>query len=139
MCDVLAEAHAARFVHRDIRPECVFLQATADGEVVKVLDFGLATLRDGSDSGGGEDWRADIHGLGAMVYRMLTGVAATTGEAGGEPHGELTSPRELVPTIPASVDAIVMQALSPDPARRPGARELANQFVIALLSASRQD
>lgn len=141
VCDVLAEAHAAGFVHRDIRPESVFLQATADGEVVKVLDFGLATLRDGGDSGsgGGEGWRADIHGLGAMVYRMLTGVMATAGKAGGEPNGELASLRELVPAIPAAVDAIVMQALSTDPARRPGAREFANQFVIALLSASRQD
>jgi len=139
VCDVLAEAHAAGFVHRDIRPECVFLQSTADGEVVKVLDFGLATLRDGGDSGGSEDWRADIHGLGAMAYRMLTGVAPTAGEAGVELNRELTSPRGLVPAIPEAVDAIVMQALSPDPARRPGARELANQFVIALLSASRQD
>lgn len=163
VCDVLAETHAAGLAHRDIRAANVFVQSTADGETIKVLDFGLATLTDESESGGasesnesdgigsavvetkrlegqGSDWRSDIFGLGAMAYRMLTGESPPTGaEAVSGDRQSPTSMREIDPTIPAPIDAIVMQALSPDPARRPGAREFANQFVIALLSVSRHD
>jgi DNA-binding response OmpR family regulator len=141
VCDVLAEAHAAGLVHHDVRPANVFLHAAADGEVVKVLDFGLATLgvargADDADAvylaperreGRPYDARADVYSLGVMVYRMLTGDA-------GEPRPL----GEVDPTIPEPVDAIVRQALSPEPGRRPGARDLANQFVMALLAASRR-
>ena len=44
VCDVLAEVHAQDLVHRDIKPENIFLQQTNRGEVVKVLDFGIAKL-----------------------------------------------------------------------------------------------
>lgn len=131
VCDVLGEAHAAGLVHRDIRSGNVFLHETADGEVVKVRDFGLATLQGGVDSEEEEasvDSRSDIFALGAMAYQMLTGV---------EPGTAPRRPAEIDPAIAAPVDAVIMQALSPDPARRPSAREFANQFVIALLSANR--
>jgi len=146
VCDVLEEAHAAGLVHRDVRTEKVFVQTTADGECIKLLDFGLATLegngheRPGQSAGasggvGSGRPAADVYGLGAMVYRMLTGEAVPAASSAGA--RSLRSLRDVDPKIPAPIDAIVMQALSPDPARRPSARELANQFVIALLSASR--
>ncbi len=160
VCDVLAEAHAAGLVHRDIRPANVFVHSAADGEVVKVLDFGLATLMDDAESGdasvsdqdypagsasaatGGreKDWRVDIFGLGAMAYQMLSGAPpVTAGTIDDEGRQGPRSLREIDPSIPAPIDAIVMQALSTDRGRCPAAREFANQFVIALLSASRSD
>lgn len=44
VCDVLTEAHASGIVHRDIKPDNIFLHRTRRGEVVKVLDFGIAKL-----------------------------------------------------------------------------------------------
>ena len=49
ICDVLVEAHAIGLIHRDIKPENVFLHRARYGEVIKVLDFGIAKLL-GTDS-----------------------------------------------------------------------------------------
>ena len=46
VCSVLAQAHAAGIVHRDIKPSNVFLHHGKDEELVKVIDFGIAKLRD---------------------------------------------------------------------------------------------
>jgi eukaryotic-like serine/threonine-protein kinase len=146
VCSGLAEAHDAGIVHRDLKPEnLMVVRRRDDSEHVKVLDFGLAKLRErsaGISTGGqvlgtpyymapeqvrGEeiDTRADIYGLGATLYRVLT----------GEPPFEAPSPmsvlskhltEDVIPprdrfpggALPAEADAIVLRAMAKSPGDR---------------------
>jgi serine/threonine-protein kinase len=103
----LEHAHRAGLIHRDLKPENVIVEYRADGsEVPRIVDFGIAVLRDpdgdahsskltadgivvgtpqymAPEQAMGEaiDHRVDLFALGVAVYEMLAGVAPFTGSA----------------------------------------------------------
>lgn len=134
-------------VHRDIKPSNILVTQDASlGELVKILDFGIAKLMQ-PDSGqtncfmgtlaysspeqmeGRElDPRSDIYSFGIMMYQMLTGkmpLRADTHNFGGWYKAHHTQmPRliaEAVPNIkvPKALDTLIFSCLEKDPANRP--------------------
>mgnify|MGYP001554368698 CR=1 FL=1 len=110
ICRALSAAHSKGVVHRDMKPENVFLQRTGDGEeIVKIVDFGIAQLKPSNEeaaaasthrrltrtgmifgtpeymapeqaSGKHADLRCDIYAVGIILFELFTGAVPFTGE-----------------------------------------------------------
>ncbi len=162
ICDVLAEAHALGIVHRDVKPANIFLHATHRGEVVKVLDFGIAkwigdtaleknlTLDNqvigtpvymAPERIGNKpyDGRADVYSLGVMLYQMLAGrppFQSSDNEIMVVAIQHLTVEPEslgrLRPELPPPLETLVMQTLIKDYQARPTVLELARKLARIL-------
>jgi serine/threonine-protein kinase len=136
----LSYAHRHGVVHRDVKPGNVLI--TSDGQV-KVTDFGIARAI-GKDEqitqtglvmgtatyfspeqaqGLDVDGRSDIYALGVVLYEMLTGRPPFSGDTPvsiAYQHVKETpaTPRSFNPTISASLEAVVLQAMAKLPAER---------------------
>jgi serine/threonine-protein kinase len=137
----LAEAHAKGLIHRDVKPENVIIN---DNGTVKVADFGLAravtsqtvTSTQGVLLGtvaylspeqverGIADARSDVYAAGLMLFEMLTGTKAFTGDtaihvAYQHVHGGVPTPSSRVAGLPTELDDLVAVATARDPDERP--------------------
>ena len=135
-------AHREGLVHRDLKPGNVMIEPTESGEPrVFVMDFGIARptsggeiTSDGSFMGTpaysapeqvrGDsksiDRRTDVYGLGATLYRVLSGAPPFEGPTSAVIYEVLESePKPLRPLgIPADVETIVLKCLEKDPEQR---------------------
>lgn len=134
----LGAAHAAGFIHRDVKPENVLI---ADDGRIKIGDFGLARAVTSSTSTGAligtvayispelvlgkpADERSDVYSVGIMLYEMLTGRQPFEGEvpiqvAYQHVNGTVGPPSALVPGLAAEVDELVQWCTANDPEKRP--------------------
>lgn len=163
----LETAHAAGLVHRDLKPQNLFMTRTG---IVKLLDFGVAMAL--SDVEGAEgarprgfaifgtpeymapeqvagepvDERCDIYALGCVLYQLLTGVCPFSGTSGVAIMGkQLRDAPEsfalIAPdrVLPAAIEAIVMRALSKSRDERyPNARAMREALEAALARTERR-
>jgi serine/threonine protein kinase len=143
----LEAAHALGVVHRDLKPDNVFVTTSGGGPVLKLLDFGIAKLRQAHEFQKGltrpgmvmgtpeymapeqlyaaeqVDHRADLYSLGAMLYEALAGVRPADGDDATQIIAQVTLGRvqpllEREPSLPAGLAAAIHRALDPEPDRR---------------------
>jgi eukaryotic-like serine/threonine-protein kinase len=165
VCRALARAHAVGIVHRDIKPDNIFLCDVGGSEpFVKLLDFGIAkaTLdtapesrtRTGAMMGTpyymspeqfagtkNIDFRTDLWSLGVVAFECLTGArpfeAETIGALVIAVHaGEIPIPSAVRAGLPAAMDAWFLRACARDPAARfQSALEFSEAFTRAVAGA----
>ena len=159
----LAAAHKHRIVHRDLKPANIMLVAdpiAPGGERVKLLDFGIAKLTEGTKNptqsnvimgtptymspeqckgAGGVDERSDVYSLGVVLFEMLAGRPPFISDGGGEIIGmHLFAPlpdlAQLSPQSSGPLVALVTSLLAKDRKLRPAMAD-----VAAVLAELRMD
>jgi serine/threonine-protein kinase len=144
ICKALAAAHEKGIVHRDMKPENVFLTGEVERPHAKVIDFGISKAGDapgtaltktgmimGTPSymapeqakGDRVDHRVDIYATGAILYCCLTGKRPfdrndPTATLAAVLTEEPQRPRELNPQIPERLELVIQRAMSKDPKER---------------------
>jgi len=147
LADALDHAHSFGFIHRDLKPENVFLCESAEGDVVRVLDFGSVKLQMetgpkltafGTTLGSpyymspeqamgklDVDQRTDVFAIAAILWEMITGKVAFEGNNVAQILMKIVNQDPAPPSTltdrkyPPSIDDVVLRGLSKDKTKRP--------------------
>lgn len=155
LASALAHAHQNQIVHRDIKPQNILMDP--DGNV-KITDFGIAMALSATSytqtnsvlgtvhylspeqaRGGAANKKSDIYSLGIVMFELLTGRLPFSGESAVSialKHLQTETPslREIVPSLPQSLENVVFKATAKNPQHRyQSADELAEDLSTVLL------
>lgn len=135
----IIEAHKNNIIHRDIKPQNILIK---DDGTVKIADFGIATVSDAvqltqTDTvlgsvhylapelarGEAASFQSDIYALGITLYEMLTGKAPYNGDtpvqiAMKHMREDIPSVRDFNPTVPQSLENVIIAATAKNKAHR---------------------
>jgi serine/threonine protein kinase len=143
----LQAAHREGIVHRDLAPTNVLVAKQGGTDIVKVTDFGLSMLTEGSADATEThltavgvrigtptymapeyieeyelDHRADLYGLGVMLYEMLVGEPPYQGRPykvmDAHVNAPIPKPSAKMPSVPAWLDDLVLKLMAKKPADR---------------------
>lgn len=142
----MAESHRAGVVHRDLKPDNIFLARGAGGlPVPKVLDFGISKLLETqsfcltgektmlgtpyymapeqASSARDVDARSDLYAIGVILYHALSGRVPFAGSSLAQVlsqilHAQPVPLQERVPDVPQAIERVVLRAIEKDPAAR---------------------
>ena len=139
LTDGMAHAHDSYIIHRDIKPQNIMMLSNG---VIKITDFGVATALNSTQltqtnsvmgtvhylppeqaNGKGSTIRSDIYSMGIMMYELLTGHVPYKGESAVEialKHLKepIPSIRKELPSIPQSIENIILKATAKNPKNR---------------------
>ena len=139
LTDGVNNAHASYIIHRDLKPQNIMIQ---DNGEIKITDFGIAMALNNTQltqtnsvmgsvhylppeqaSGKGATVKSDIYSMGIMFFELLTGTLPFRGDnaveiAFKQIKDDIPSVRELNPSIPQSVENIVLKATAKNPKNR---------------------
>ncbi len=139
LTDGLTHAHESYIIHRDIKPQNIMI---LDNGMVKITDFGIAMALNATQltqtnsvmgsvhylppeqaNGKSATVKGDIYSLGIMMYELLTGSVPFKGDNAVEialkhMKEKMPSIRKINPTIPQSVENIILKATAKNPKNR---------------------
>ena len=137
--DGISEAHNSYIIHRDLKPQNIMIKE--DGSI-KITDFGIAMALNSTQltqtnsvmgsvhylppeqaSGKGSTIRSDIYSMGILFYELLTGSLPFKGDNAVEialkqMRDEIPSVRKKNPSIPQSVENVILKATAKNPKNR---------------------
>ncbi len=154
LCDVLASAHAAGVIHRDLKLDNAFVLDApgTGGRHIKLLDWGVACILGEPDpmagmiagtlisvapeqiAGNALTPAADIYSLGVLAFQVLLGEPPLTSQSDLELlrmhlHTTPPDPATLWPEIPRQLSTLLLAMLAKDPADRPSIAEVTRQLT----------
>jgi len=155
ICDGLAAAHAARVIHRDLKPDNVFLEALPNGGTrVKLVDFGISAMLDAEPRDEQRrllgtlrymapeqarkepvDARADLYALGVVLYESLTRKRATGKTISAVLNDPVVPPNTFLDEahrLPPPLEALLMALLAKAPAERPATALEVRAMLLSL-------
>ncbi len=154
LTDGVNVAHSSYIIHRDLKPQNIMIQ---DNGEIKITDFGIAMALNNTQltqtnsvmgsvhylppeqaSGKGATVKSDIYSMGIMFYELLTGSLPFKGEnaveiAFKQIKDDMPSVRDTNPSIPQSVENIILKATAKNPKNRyNNAKEMHDDILTCL-------